>query len=184
MSTLEPRARPAHRCGRVTKNLWEQGCPGGLRPATSPRTNLRGRGGKRRRQDDRFANSRRSPTAEAGQGRVLGVDIRAHPSRLREHVGYMTQHYSLYRDLTVTENLLARARIYGVADPHRRVAELVCPIPPGTLRARTSGSAFRWMDAARSVRRHPRPGPAGAPAGRADDWPRLREQPAFVGVRS
>lgn len=64
-------------------------------------------------------------TAEAGQGRVLGVDLRTHPSRLREHVGYMTQHYSLYRDLTVTENLLARARIYGVADPHGRVAELV-----------------------------------------------------------
>jgi ABC-2 type transport system ATP-binding protein len=63
--------------------------------------------------------------AEAGRGRVLGVDLRTHPSRLREHVGYMTQHYSLYRDLTVTENLLARARIFGVADPHRRAAELV-----------------------------------------------------------
>src|SRR5260221_13369804 len=37
----------------------------------------------------------------------------------------MTQHHSLYRDLTVEENLLARARVYGVADPRRRVARLL-----------------------------------------------------------
>ena len=63
--------------------------------------------------------------ATAGRGRVLGVDLRAHPSRLRERVGYMTQHYSLYRDFTVSENLLARARIYGVPDPRARVSELL-----------------------------------------------------------
>lgn len=62
---------------------------------------------------------------DAGSGRILGVDLRAQPGRLRECVGYMTQHHSLYQDLTVTENLLARARIYAVADPHRRVAELL-----------------------------------------------------------
>ena len=63
--------------------------------------------------------------ATAGRGRVLGVDLRTHPSRLRERVGYMTQHYSLYRDFTVSENLLARARIYGVPDPRARVSELL-----------------------------------------------------------
>src|SRR5260221_7079829 len=63
--------------------------------------------------------------ADAGRGRVLGVDLRAHPAWLRARVGYMTQHHSLYRDLTVEENLLARARVYGVADPRRRVARLL-----------------------------------------------------------
>ncbi|MBV9489109.1 MAG: ABC transporter ATP-binding protein, partial [Verrucomicrobia bacterium] len=63
--------------------------------------------------------------ADAGRGRVLGVDLRAHPARLRGRVGYMTQHHSLYRDLTVQENLLAWARLYGVADPWRRVARLL-----------------------------------------------------------
>jgi len=63
--------------------------------------------------------------ADAGRGQVLGVDLRVHPAWLRARVGYMTQHYSLYRDLTVEENLLARARVYGVADPRRRVARLL-----------------------------------------------------------
>lgn len=62
---------------------------------------------------------------DVGSGRILGVDLRAHPTRLRECVGYMTQHHSLYRDLTVSENLLARARIYAVPDPHRRVGVLL-----------------------------------------------------------
>lgn len=63
--------------------------------------------------------------ADAGGGRVLGVDLRAHPARLRGSVGYLTQHHPLHRDLTVGENLLARARVYAVADPRRRVAELL-----------------------------------------------------------
>jgi ABC-2 type transport system ATP-binding protein len=63
--------------------------------------------------------------ADAGGGQVLGVDLRAHPAWLRARVGYLTQHHSLYRDLTVEENLLACARLYGVADPRRRVARLL-----------------------------------------------------------
>ena len=63
--------------------------------------------------------------ADAGSGRVLGVDLRANPSHLRARVGYMTQHHSLYGDLTVAENLLARARIYSVIDPQARVAALL-----------------------------------------------------------
>ena len=63
--------------------------------------------------------------ADSGEGRVLGIDLRAHPSRLRECVGYMTQHHSLYQDFTVAENLLARARVYGVPDPRTRVDEIL-----------------------------------------------------------
>jgi ABC-2 type transport system ATP-binding protein len=63
--------------------------------------------------------------ADGGQGRVLGLDLRARPSQLRMRVGYMTQHYSLYRDFTVSENLMARARIYGVPNPRARVTQLL-----------------------------------------------------------
>lgn len=64
-------------------------------------------------------------SADAGSGRVLGVELRAHSAWLRARVGYMTQHHSLYRDLTVEENLLSRARVYGVSDPRGRVARLL-----------------------------------------------------------
>lgn len=84
--------------------------------------------------------------ADAGSGRVLGTDLRAQPLRLRERVGYMTQHYSLYRDLTVSENLLARARIYAVADPRRRVAELLDRFGLGRFaRERAGRLSGGWM---------------------------------------
>ena len=84
--------------------------------------------------------------ADAGRGRVLGVDLRAQPAQLRGRVGYMTQHHSLYRDLTVAENLLARARIYGVADPRRRVAALLDQFALGRFaRERVGRLSGGWM---------------------------------------
>lgn len=83
--------------------------------------------------------------ADAGSGHVLGVDLRAHPSRLRARVGYMTQHYSLYSDLTVAENLLARARIYSVTDPRNRVAALLAQFDLGKFaRERVVGLSGGW----------------------------------------
>ena len=63
--------------------------------------------------------------ADGGRGQVLGVDLRARPARLRAQIGYMTQGHSLYGDLTVEENLLARARVYGVPSPRQRVDALL-----------------------------------------------------------
>src|SRR6185437_13436501 len=49
-----------------------------------------------------------------GQARVAGFDVGRDPERVREHIGYMSQKFSLYGDLTVTENLRFYGGIYRV----------------------------------------------------------------------
>jgi len=49
-----------------------------------------------------------------GRGSVVGYDIVKEPERIKERIGYMTQRFSLYEDLTVAENLAFYAGIYGV----------------------------------------------------------------------
>ncbi|HSI39294.1 MAG TPA: ABC transporter ATP-binding protein [Xanthobacteraceae bacterium] len=56
-------------------------------------------------------------TPDAGRGTCLGMDIRTQARAIRRHVGYMTQRFSLYADLSVRENLEFVARVYGVPDP-------------------------------------------------------------------
>lgn len=53
-----------------------------------------------------------APTA--GRASVLGFDIAAEAAQLRHHIGYMSQRFSLYNDLTVAENLLFFGGTYGV----------------------------------------------------------------------
>jgi ABC-2 type transport system ATP-binding protein len=49
-----------------------------------------------------------------GRGTVVGFDIARDAERIKERIGYMTQRFSLYEDLTVAENLTFYAGIYGV----------------------------------------------------------------------
>jgi ABC-2 type transport system ATP-binding protein len=62
-----------------------------------------------------------------GRGTVIGFDIARDPERIKERIGYMTQRFSLYEDLTVFENLEFYAGIYGVArdDVRARIAEVI-----------------------------------------------------------
>jgi ABC-2 type transport system ATP-binding protein len=55
-------------------------------------------------------------TPDEGQGTCLGYDIRSETAMIKRHVGYMTQRFSLYEDLSIRENLDFIARIYGVKD--------------------------------------------------------------------
>lgn len=51
-----------------------------------------------------------------GTGTCLGFDVRDQAELIKPHVGYMSQKFSLYEDMTVRENLDFIARMYGVAD--------------------------------------------------------------------
>ncbi len=55
-----------------------------------------------------------------GSGTVVGHDIVREAERIKERIGYMTQRFSLYEDLTVLENLVFYAGIYGVSLRRRR----------------------------------------------------------------
>jgi ABC-2 type transport system ATP-binding protein len=57
---------------------------------------------------------------DAGSGHCLGLDFRRESAEIKKRVGYMTQKFSFYEDLTVEENLEFIARIYGV--PERKSA--------------------------------------------------------------
>jgi ABC-2 type transport system ATP-binding protein len=53
---------------------------------------------------------------DAGEGQCLGHDIRRDARRIKRRVGYMTQRFGLYEDLTLEENLDFVARAYGMAN--------------------------------------------------------------------
>lgn len=55
----------------------------------------------------------------AGKARVAGYDIRTEAGSVREHIGYMSQRFSLYNDMTVRENLRFFAGMYRVARTER-----------------------------------------------------------------
>lgn len=55
-----------------------------------------------------------------GRGTVLGYDIRREPEQIKARIGYMTQRFSLYEDLTVVENLSFFAGLYGMGWRARR----------------------------------------------------------------
>jgi len=56
----------------------------------------------------------------SGVARVVGFDVRKQPDEVKRRIGYMTQRFSLYEDLTVRENMEFYAGIYGVPRRGRR----------------------------------------------------------------
>ena len=56
-------------------------------------------------------------TPDEGRGTCLGFNIRTEAEEIKRHVGYMTQHFSLYQDLSIVENLEFVARLYGLSNP-------------------------------------------------------------------
>ena len=63
----------------------------------------------------------------SGDATVQGIDVRSDPEGVREHIGYMSQNFSLYADLTVSENLIFYGRIYGLSQERlrRRMDEII-----------------------------------------------------------
>lgn len=63
----------------------------------------------------------------SGSGRVAGCDIVTEYEQIKKHIGYMSQKFSLYEDLTVKENIRLFAGIYGMSDKDikRKTTELL-----------------------------------------------------------
>ncbi|MEO8130407.1 MAG: ABC transporter ATP-binding protein [Bryobacteraceae bacterium] len=63
----------------------------------------------------------------SGSGSILGMDIRKESTAIKQHVGYMSQKFGLYEDLTVTENMNFYGGVYGLDDAalERRKKEVV-----------------------------------------------------------
>jgi ABC-2 type transport system ATP-binding protein len=55
-------------------------------------------------------------TPDGGAGTCLGYDVRTQQAEIKRHVGYMTQKFSYYEDLSIRENLDFIARVYAVPD--------------------------------------------------------------------
>jgi ABC-2 type transport system ATP-binding protein len=55
-------------------------------------------------------------TPDDGRGTCLGYDVRTQQAEIKRHVGYMTQKFSYYEDLSIRENLDFIARVYDVPD--------------------------------------------------------------------
>jgi len=64
-------------------------------------------------------------TPDEGEGTCLGYNIRTEADTIKRHVGYMTQRFSLYQDLSVRENLEFVARLYALPDPTRAARDMI-----------------------------------------------------------
>lgn len=60
---------------------------------------------------------------DAGEGTVLGLDVRSQSAAIKRQVGYMTQRFSFYEDLTIAENLTFVARLYELDPVDEAVAK-------------------------------------------------------------
>jgi ABC-2 type transport system ATP-binding protein len=64
-------------------------------------------------------------TPDSGEGTCLGYDIRHDADKIKLQVGYMTQRFSLYQDLSVRENLEFVARLYGMRDAKGTARDMI-----------------------------------------------------------
>ncbi len=77
----------------------------------------------------------------SGSATVLGFDAARESERIKQNIGYMSQMFSLYTDLTVIENLRFYSRIYGVPRKERdaRIDEVISIVGIGDYRKRRAG---------------------------------------------
>ena len=75
-----------------------------------------------------------------GHGTCLGFDVREEADRIKPHVGYMSQKFSLYEDMTVRENLDFIARMYGVAARNEAVDRIISRMNLDRFRNQLAGT--------------------------------------------
>jgi ABC-2 type transport system ATP-binding protein len=79
-------------------------------------------------------------TPDEGEGRVLGHDIRTDGLRIKREVGYMTQKFSFYEDLSIEENLTFVARLYGLDPIASAVADTLEDLGLSSRRKQLAGT--------------------------------------------
>ena len=80
----------------------------------------------------------------AGEGKVLGFDIVKQSEQVRQRVGYMSQKFALYHELTAAENLAFYAGVYGIRD-RRRLADVLALVGlQGMANERVSALSTGW----------------------------------------
>jgi ABC-2 type transport system ATP-binding protein len=77
---------------------------------------------------------------DAGEGEVLGYDVRLESRRIKDQVGYMTQRFSLYEDLTIAENLELVAGLYRLPDPRAAVRDTLAGLGLTSRRDQLAGA--------------------------------------------
>lgn len=119
-------------------------------------------------------------TPDAGRGTVLGMDLLRDAPDIRREVGYMTQRFSFYEDLTIEENLRFVARLYDLRPAGRHVGavleELGLAHRRGDLAGTLSGGWKQRLALAACVMHRPRlllldePTAGVDPEARRDFW--------------
>jgi ABC-2 type transport system ATP-binding protein len=79
-------------------------------------------------------------TPDEGSGTCLGYDIRKQSREIKRHVGYMTQRFGLYEDLSIIENLDFIARVYEMRDRKEKVKAALERLGLGARRAQLAGA--------------------------------------------
>jgi ABC-2 type transport system ATP-binding protein len=79
-------------------------------------------------------------TPDAGEGQCLGLDLRRQARQIKRQVGYMTQKFGLYEDLSIEENLDFIARVYGVPGRAERVEQGLAQLGLAERRKQLAGA--------------------------------------------
>jgi ABC-2 type transport system ATP-binding protein len=77
---------------------------------------------------------------DSGSGTCLGYDVIRETAAIKREVGYMTQRFSLWEDLTIRENLDFVARMYGMSDRRRAVAGAIDALGLGSRQDQLAGT--------------------------------------------
>jgi ABC-2 type transport system ATP-binding protein len=121
---------------------------------------------------------------DGGEGSCLGYDILTESHAIKENVGYMTQRFSLYEDLTIRENLDFIARMFRMKDRRKHVdqalADLGLADRAGQLAGTLSGGWKQRLSLAACMIHKPRllmldePTAGVDPKARRDFWTEIR----------
>jgi len=122
---------------------------------------------------------------DSGTGTCLGYDIRRDSAQIKRNVGYMTQRFSFYEDLSIRENLEFVARVYAMADRKKVVDEAIerlgLPQRQQQLTGTLSGGWKQRLALAACILHHPQlllldePTAGVDPQARRDFWDEIHQ---------